>query len=57
MRRIAFVLLLVLPCGCAHTQPRWEVSVTVSVETQIDPHTKSSSQIVLKRPIPTPKGT
>lgn len=44
--------LCVLMCvGCKHTdvRPRWEIQISLNVETKISPETKTSGGLVLKR--------
>jgi len=56
--RTLIAAVLLAASGCATTQaPRWEVTVSIQVESQLDEHTKAKGGVELKRPLaaPSPK--
>ena len=47
--------LMISELGCRNLRPRWEIQVSLNVESKIDANTKTSGGIILKRPLPQEK--
>jgi hypothetical protein len=49
MRRIAIAAILLATTGCRETRPKWEVCVSVNVETSPSPETKATGTMTIRR--------
>lgn len=49
MPRALILVVATLVSGCHHA-PRWDVSVSVTVEAKPDPHTTTKATVEFKRP-------